>query len=406
MLYYFILGTNPTLSIAEIVSLQKIHQGKIEKISEEVLFLETKRKINCQKLQEKLGGTVKIGKIFKRVINLKEIKADIFLENLKFNNQKIFFGFSIYKIEKKSKLNFSKKLKEIALDIKRKLKEKGFSSRWVISKKRVLSSVIVKKNKLLTQGAEFCFFIEKDEMYIGKTESCQEFEEYEFYDFARPYRPIEKGLLPPKLAKIMINLSQVSENKIILDPFCGSGTILQQAILLGYNNIIGSDKDETMVKKAEKNINWLINRLKIKNKNVKIFSSDVKEISKRITAKSIDTIVTEPYLGPIKIKFNKLPLIIDQLTNLYINAFKEFKKILKPNGKVVIIFPVFRFFKKVIFLSRQLFPKIEREGWKIKEPLPKSFKKESFINLTSRNSIIYSRPNQKVLREIFILLKS
>jgi len=409
MLYYFILGNNPTLSIAEIVNLKDNYQWKVKKISNEVLILEIEKDLDCQKLQKKLGGTIKIGKVFKTIKESRKIKIKFFLDSLKFDKPKIYFGFSLYKLDNQVKLkNFRKQIKNIALDIKKILKEKRISSRWVTSKKRTLSSVIIQKNKLLNQGVEFCFLVEKKMIYLGKTKSCQEFERYEFYDFARPNRPIEKGLLPPKLAKIMINLSQTLKNEVILDPFCGSGTILQQAILLGYKNIIGADKDKNAVKATEENINWLINKLKQKQrfKNIKFFLSDVREISKKIFPKSIDAIVTEPYLGPIKITSNKLPLIINQLSNLYINAFKEFKKVLKPNGKVVIIFPVFRLFKKPIFLSDYLLPKIKKEGWKIEAPLPKNFRKESFVKITARNSIIYSRPNQKILREIFIWLNS
>jgi tRNA G10 N-methylase Trm11 len=414
-------------------------------------------KIEAENLQKQLGGTIKIGKILSQInadpasrdadqhryatqihADLTQINAEIFLKELiKEKNkieQKIFFGFSLYKLDESINLkNILPQIKKIAIEIKNKLKERGISSRWVSSHEKALSSVIVQKNKLLTQGAEFCLFIKTqinadqdtdqrrynicvnqrpakrdqcESAYIGRTLSCQKFEEYEFYDFARPAREIEKGMLPPKLAQIMINLSQASLNGTILDPFCGSGTILQAALLLGYQNVLGTDLSIKAIMNTKKNLEWLGEKLKIKNlmQNLKIFQCDVQKLSEKISQNSIEAIVTEPYLGPIKksdIK-NQISKIITELSNLYLAAFKEFEKILKTNGRIVIIFPVFQIDKKRYFL-----PILDdlKKNWQIINPIPEELRKNPVIKLTSRNSIIYSRPKQKVLREIFIFKK-
>jgi len=369
-------------------------------------------KIEAENLQKQLGGTIKIGKILTQIhADLTQINAEIFLkELLKEKNkikQKIFFGFSLYKLDESINLkNILPQIKKIAIEIKNKLKERGISSRWVSSHERALSSVIVQKNKLLTQGAEFCLFVDKEKIYFGRTLSCQKFEEYEFYDFARPAREIEKGMLPPKLAQIMINLSQASLNGTILDPFCGSGTILQAALLLGYQNVLGTDLNIEAIMNTKKNLEWLGEKLKIKNlmQNLKIFQCDVQKLSEKISQNSIEAIVTEPYLGPIKksdIK-NQISKIITELSNLYLVAFKEFEKILKINGRVVIIFPVFQIDKKRYFLP--ILDKLKK-NWQIINPIPEELRKNPVIQTTSRNSIIYFRTNQKVLREIFVFQK-
>ena len=43
----------------------------------------------------------------------------------------------------------------------------------------------------------------------------------------------------------------------MLDPFCGVGTTLIEASLLGFDQMIGSDIDEKAVADTEKNLNWL-----------------------------------------------------------------------------------------------------------------------------------------------------
>ena len=428
MQYFFILGRNPTLSVAEITNVLQVETNnlQIKKISKEVLILETRDKINLAKLQEKLGGTIKVGKI------LTEIDFDSdqisklsysYIRN-KFvvrSHQKVYFGFSIYKLAEEAHLtNLGKRIKDAALEMKKKLKACDVSSRWVTSRQRALSSVVVKENRLLERGAEFVFLVGSSKILFGRTLTVQAFKEYSFRDFSRPARPIEKGMMPPKLAKIMINLSQAPEGARILDPFCGSGTILQEVARLGYQHLIGTDTSDEAVENTKKNLEWLAEKSKIsaesgsaplagqaggKNKipktqikNVKIFRSDVREISKKIAPHSIDAIVTEPYLGPLKISNFKFQ--ISNLSDLYLSAFKEFKKILKPDGRVVIILPIFRVGRRLHFLP--ILDKIKKMGWRLEIPIPDYLLKNPVIKITSRGSMIYSRPGQKVLREIFI----
>ena len=68
-------------------------------------------------------------------------------------------------------------------------------------------------------------------------------------------------MLPPKLAQILINLcGHLPEGARILDPFCGTGVVLQEALLMGYN-VYGTDKDERMVRYTEKNLGWLARKV-------------------------------------------------------------------------------------------------------------------------------------------------
>ncbi|MFA6146487.1 MAG: methyltransferase domain-containing protein [Patescibacteria group bacterium] len=414
MTYFLILGNNPTLSIAEIL---KILTGpfEIKKISEEVLIIDLpgNKEIDFAYLQNRLGGTVKIGKILPNQ-DLKNL-ADLFSEK----STKVRFGFSVYRLDHQASISqIVNLIKNLALNLKKDLKEKGISSRWVTSREDALSSVIVQTNKLLETGAEFVFFAEKNGFLFGRTLTCQDFKEYGFRDFGRPNRSMEQGILPPKLTKIMINLAgELDKKAVILDPFCGAGTILQEAALMGYKNIIGADLNPEAIKDTQQNLDWLIknSKFQIPNSKFQIFQTDVKEISKKIDPQSIDLIVAEPYLGPTKISSLKaqLPIIMSKLSDLYIGAFKEFQKILKPNGQVVMIFPIYQDLKQnngifsefilpEIVRPRPTSPGLEKMGWQIISPIPENLANHPIIKSTKRQSIIYARANQEVWREIFI----
>ncbi|MBN1325972.1 methyltransferase domain-containing protein [Candidatus Falkowbacteria bacterium] len=393
MQYFFILGKNPILSKAEIeavFALQDI-RFKITDYSNNILIIETEKEFDVNWLNNRLGGTVKIGKILGKVETLENFE-DKFFNLVKFGEGKVYFGFSLYNLGLKTPLKqLSRKLEPVAMEIKRKLREeKNINSRWVTSRDLELSSVIVKKNKLLENGAEICFFAKDSEIIIGQTLAVQLFEEFGARDYARPSRDDVSGMLPPKLARMMVNLAQVKQDALLLDPFCGSGTILQEALLLGYKNIIGCDISNKAVSDTEKNIQWLASKYNLNIEHVEIFKHDVKSINKKIEPESIDAIITEPYLGPaIKgSEGNKqIDLIIKELDNLYLAAFNQFKIILKTGGKIIIVFPIFQIRNQSKRLAA--FEKIKEMGFKV----------------LNTDDLIYWRPKQFIWRDIIIFEK-
>ena len=69
----------------------------------------------------------------------------------------------------------------------------------------------------------------------------QDIDAYARRDQVRPARDARVGMLPPKLAQILINLcGELNDGARILDPFCGTGGILIEAGLIGCK-VVGSD---------------------------------------------------------------------------------------------------------------------------------------------------------------------
>ena len=396
MKYFFALGHQPKLSLAEIESvLSPLTNFVIKNVSYEVCIIETKEKIDLDLMQRKLGGTIKIGEIIKESDSREILFPTLFEVASKIcsslNNSKIHFGFSLYNLEVEVSdfSAFARRINVLALKLKNKLKSQGFSLRWVSSKKRILSSVIIKTNKILSNGFEIVFLIDSGKIFWGKTFSCQDFRAYEIRDFKRPFRDIERGMIPLRLAKIMLNLADKEKNysQIILDPFCGLGTILQEAAALGYSHLIGSDNDKEAVDGTKENLKWFT---PLSSKfQANIFQSDARKISEKIESFSVDLIVSEPYLGPLKIKDWRSE--VKKISELYLASFKEFKKVLKPKGRICIIFPAFLSSNRDLHLLLIL-EELEKVGWKV----------EPFVDGNKRGSIVYSRSDQFLHREIFV----
>ena len=71
-------------------------------------------------------------------------------------------------------------------------------------------------------------------------------------DYKIAHRP---GSLRPSVAAAMAWLSEPREDDIVLDPFCGAGTVLiERAQLARYKNLIGSDRDPGAIRAARENI--------------------------------------------------------------------------------------------------------------------------------------------------------
>ena len=430
MQYFFILGRNPTLSFAEIAAVFRLKPKQVLYLGEEAAVVEIEQEIGASSLIRKLGGTIKMGAInFKyQMSNFKAMSNDLMsklmppLESItgKFN-----FGISYYGAGK------FKPEKELAMEIKRMLKERGVNSRWVTSREKTLSSVVAEQNKLTSgRGAEIIIINDGRNYFVGKTLAVQPFKELSARDYGRPGRDDYSGMLPPKLAQIMINLTPnpspykgegslspyamspslyqgEGRGEVILDPFCGSGTILTEAALMGFKNIIGCDISEKAVEDAQKNFQFLISNFQsifnkpISNEVAEIFQCDVRKLSQFVKLNSVDAIVTEPYLGPARMKWSgqNIGQVARELEELYRQAILEFAKVLKPNGRVVMVWPIFKIGAGEIKLDPN---KILDDNFKIKNLLAE-FLPNKIIKLNERGAMVYGRQGQKVWREILVL---
>lgn len=419
--YFFVLGRNPTLSIAEIISVLNFQNiGFFPKhISSEILVISTDKELKLDELIKTLGGTIKVGRIMDEVAlegSSMQFYGIFSADNLhkKYLSQmagKLHFGVSLYNAGGNSQLllQLEKQQKDIDLTIKDNLKKEGIKSGFVQIKERFLSSVSVAKNKLITQGAEIVLILTPEKILIGKTFGVQEFEEFSLRDYFRPAKDKKSGIMPPKLARMMINLAAKDRNFFLLDPFCGSGTIIQEAIFLGYKNICGSDISDRAISDTTKNMDWLYRNFPSLPKtsiNLKIFKMDVRQISTKLLPNTVETIVTESYLGPPlykKLELSAVAKTLSELSRLYIDAFVQFAKILKSKGRVLIVFPVFEVAGKIFFV--EILDKLRDLGFVQKEFFPQNISKYSTVFFTPRKTILYYSREQFIKREILSFQK-
>jgi tRNA G10 N-methylase Trm11 len=201
-------------------------------------------------------------------------------------------------------------------------------------------------------------------------------------DRAKPYSDRRKGLLPPKIARILINLAVGTtdpEGKTLLDPFCGSGTLLLEAGVMKMK-LLGNDLDQTQLAGARRNLDYF-------GLSANLLNYDATKLSEYLSEK-VDFIATEPYMGRPGTREDRLPDLAKGLGKLYLGCLKDWDKFLVPHGRIAMIFPVFEYAGRTYPTSRV-----------IDDP------KLIGYNIVTRG-LIYSRPDAKVRREIIILQKS
>lgn len=397
MKLFFRLGMNANLAYAEIIAFLKQQniQHTLVQVTPEVAIFEITQTLSTQDEYEaiinKLGGTVKIGEVVD-VISEKDTEALATLvhNQLESIEGKKVFGFSLVGTSK-----MHKELYAFGLELKKKLG----SARFVTSKEKELSSVIVKNEKLLRKGAEFILIPqqERDSFFVGVTKAVQDFKGYEKRDFGRPRFDDVSGMLPPKVAQMMIHLAgTTSNNTRLLDPFCGSGTLLQEMLLLGYQEVIGADISQKAIDDTQANLEWLEKEYAVSVDNVELYNIDAKELAQHIDP--VDAIITEPYLGPaLKGRETKEQLMHTkrELEELYMRVFKTYAKILKKKGRVVTVVPAFKYKNDIIYLD--ILNKLQSHGFVLQTGY------KNVVDRHLRYPLTYSRPDSKLIREIFVL---
>ena len=386
---FFIFGNHPALSAAEIIRRLGLKDSDISLISEEFLIVDKKVDGLCQ-LQKELGGTVKLGEICPTDDLSKILQEEQAKHSSKFN-----FGLSAY-----GKKVDPRELWDMGRELKAELKKNG-SVRFVRAQKgQALSSVTTEKNGLVGgKGVEICFLHHEGQVMTGKAVAVQDFENLSRRDYGRPARDDYSGMIPPKLAQMMINISGAKKEGTVWDPFCGSGTVLQEALLMGHKKVFGSDNSPKAVADSERNIAWLKEEFGFEGK-VEISEQDATSAATRA-----DAIVTEPFLGRQRNRNAREE--VKKLEALYLAALENFAKTLRKGATVAMVWPVFMEGGRKLYLfgnhavgAQDLVP---LQGMDILPPRVRDFFKG---HLSKRGNLIYGRPGQGVAREIVILKKA
>jgi len=180
----------------------------------------------------------------------------------------------------------------------------------------------------------------ENKLYFLKAFFIANASRYALRDYKKPYRDAKLGMLPPKLCQMMLNY--VSDKSSIYDPFCGTGSLLMEATLMGCKNVYGSDLVDANVLGTEKNLFFISRKFQLDFES-KVFQHDANkafDLNFSPTA-----IVTEGFLGaplhgnePENFLRAQMHIVFD----LYLKFFENISANLEAGSEVVMCFPIFK----------------------------------------------------------------
>ena len=393
MKYVAIAGRQPLISLAEI---QALYDKAARLVGKKLVFFEIDEdgEENISPDINRLGGSLKLGRFFDTDFSkLAKFLATAHPEG------KITLGISDFSKQKKSGLT-----KQKSMELKRSLARMGRSVRVITSNEPEISSATAHHNQLGEKAGCFEIFLIDREIYLSL--GTQNITAYTERDQARPARDAKVGMLPPKLAQILINLcGKLPEGARVLDPFCGTGVILQEAAIMGYIPY-GTDLNERMVEYSKKNLSWLFNERN--QKRFKILPDLIRKKDQILNAISvgdatnftwegeIDAVAFEGYLGapmskpPVDIKFKTEKA---KCREIAMGFLKNITPQIKSGTPVVMALPAW-LRENGKYAGLNILDEIQEMGYNF----------EKFQDL-SQSDLLYYREGQIVAREIIVIRK-
>jgi tRNA G10 N-methylase Trm11 len=407
-----ILGRQPPIGMAELESLYG--SSAVNPIGNIAALLDIDP---CLVAFDRLGGSIKFCKVLTILQTNKWEEIEKFLIEVspghakKMAGGKMNIGLSLYGL----KLD-PRRLMRTALSLKKAIRGVGKSARVVPSKELTLSSAQVIYNNLTgPNGWELVFVVDGKQTIVAQTVKEQDINSYSLRDRDRPKRDSRVGMLPPKLAQIIINLAtgelpkdklqaicDVPEgqqvplpkfDELILDPFCGTGVILQEALLMGYK-VDGTDLDQRMIDYTSENLIWLGGQFSLDN--LTATSLEVGDATSWVWGKTPKFIASEAYLGQA---FTGQPSdreIAENISTTNLIIKKSLQNIARqvPSGtRLCIAIPAYHR-PRGDFKHLPLIDSVEELG----------YNRISFKHL-SNSELVYFREQQIVARELLVITR-
>jgi tRNA G10 N-methylase Trm11 len=389
-----ILGRLPHLGIAELERVAGT--DNVSWFSDHTALIKNAHPLSV----ERLGGSVKLGQVTLQLPKgewpqVSNAIINHYQKEWAAASGKLTIGLSAY--------GFAISTREVqkpGIILKQKLKAANVSLRLIPNSEPALSSATSHHNKLglSANKVELLIVRSKDgRVIVAESTGAQNITALARRDQGRPKRDAFVGMLPPKLAQIMINLaqpqlSQGNTQKLrLLDPFCGTGVLLQEAALLGYD-IYGTDLSEKMIDYSQTNLGWLARTHHIKS-TVTLHQGDAMSTTWQ---PPIDVVACETYLGqpfsapPSPAKLAEVRRNCDHIISSFL---KNIAHQLAPSTPLCLAIPAWRDANST-FTQLRIVENLEELGYQ-----------QVIFNIAPRD-LFYYREDQVVARQLLVLAKS
>ena len=385
---FLIVLVNGILSQVELITILSKSRTNYQIIERNEIFVivETENKDELMNL----GGIYKIGKIICESVSVEEILEKIRNDGtLIMLDDKQQWNVSYYSDELIN-MNIYDELQNGLSDL---IKEHSKKTKFIRNNMKAENFIELSVDKERKGAVKILVGKNNEKYYVAENIMSIKSSNFIDRDLNRPYQD-SRISLSPRTARMLVNMLGIEKGKTILDPFCGTGTFLIESIIQGYK-VIGIDNRKECVVGTKKNILWIMNEYKLKNK-MKYIKQDNAEKLSCIDSLSIDGIVTEPILLPNFKSSQNYEMAEEELKrskSVYEKSLLAMYRVLKNKGEVCMVTPRIR----------------TRDNNYITFSFRKMLKKAGFTldnRLVEQPFVMKASGDQKVLREIWLLRKN
>ena len=386
-MYMTILGRQPALGMAE---LERLYGSDTTRwFSEHAALIDTPS-VDF----ERLGGSQKAGRVVAelprgdwRTASMKLVRA--YTDAWANFDGKITLGISAYGFDISPR-----DVQKSGIVLKQKLKAHGVSLRLIPNTEPALSTATSHHNKLGLSDNKVELIVVRarnGKVIIAESIGSQNITAYTRRDQGRPKRDAFVGMLPPKLAQMIINLAAPRPGSRVLDPFCGTGVVLQEAALMGFK-VYGTDLADKMIDYSRVNLDWLA-EMRHDDIDVLLEQGDAMTTSWQ---PPVDAVACESYLGqPFSAPPSpaKLADVRKTCTHIISEFLTNIGKQLSPGTPLCVAVPAWRDTSGQ-FTHLPLMNDLEKLG----------YTRFEFSNVKN-SDLLYYREDQVVARELLVLVK-
>lgn len=385
-MYIAILGRQPALGVAE---LEQLHGADAVR-----WFSETTATVDSTRFDfNRLGGAQKAGRVVAEVSgDWRKVSMQLVKEYSTAwvtHDGKITLGISAYGFRSLT----ARDVQKTGLVLKSKLKASGVSVRLVPNVDTALNTAASHHNKLGLSDNHVELLIVRaasGKVLIAESVGAQNITALASRDQARPKTDSFVGMLPPKLARMMVNYTGLKNGRI-LDPFCGTGVLLQEAALLGFDTY-GTDLSEKMVSYTIENSEWLSHKYSLTGTS----SVEHGDAMTHAWQSPIDAVATETYLGqPFSAPPSpaKLTEVRGNCNHIISEFLQNIASQLSPGTPLCVAVPAWRA-SDGSFTHLPLIANLKKLGYS-----------ETKLTHVNANQLLYYREDQVVARELLLLTR-
>ena len=385
-MYITLLGRQPAIGVAELETLYGAPTV--------AWFSDISATIDTPDFDfNRLGGSQKAGRVVAtlqgnwRQVSMQIVKA--YSAEWAEREGKITLGISAYGFP-----DSYRDIQKTGIILKKKLREHNVSLRLIPNTEPALNTATSHHNKLGLSDNHVELLVVRagnGRVIVAESVGAQNITALAARDQARPKTDAFVGMLPPKLACMMVNMTGLTSGRV-LDPFCGTGVVLQEAALLGFTTY-GTDLSEKMVQYSHANMSWLHQS----HHHISLPTLAVADAMTYTWEAPINAVVCETYLGqPFSAppSSTKLQEVRGNCNHIISSFLTNLAPQLESGTPLCIAVPAWRA-NDDSFTHLPLIDKLDTLGYKRRE-----------LKNVRADQLLYYREGQVVARELLLLEKA